>query len=150
MLEGLPAKRSWNGRHFFAEASKERGDEVHALAQAERGGHRLLGERVERPPRTLPAGVGESRASAVVAGASTGIWRTGLISRIVGSRRESKARCLRQRESTDTSPPNGCRMATTVAIGELAQIEEASVFSLTVVPVVQPMVPEGELVDFMG
>jgi hypothetical protein len=25
MLEGLPPKRPWNGRHFFAEVSKEKG-----------------------------------------------------------------------------------------------------------------------------
>src|SRR6266446_8322225 len=42
---------------------------------------------MERPARTVPEGVGDPRASAVDAGAAIGVWRTGLIARIVGLRR---------------------------------------------------------------
>ncbi len=55
-----------------------------------------------------------------------------------------------QREWNDTSPRFGCCRATKVAIRELAEIEPASVFSLAVVPVLQPVVPVWELVDFVG
>jgi len=42
---------------------------------------------MERTARTVPEGVGDPRASAVDAGAEVGVWRTGLIARIVGLRR---------------------------------------------------------------
>src|SRR6266403_1595622 len=42
---------------------------------------------MERSARTVPEGVGDPRASAVDAGAAIGVWRTGLIARIVGLRR---------------------------------------------------------------
>jgi hypothetical protein len=48
---------------------------------------------------------------------------------------------------TDTSPRFGCCPATKVAIRELAANAAASVFLLTVVPVLQPVVPVWELVD---
>jgi hypothetical protein len=52
-----------------------------------------------------------------------------------------------QRESSDTSPRFGCCTATKVAIRELAANAAASVFLLTVVPVLQPVVPVWERVD---
>jgi len=54
-----------------------------------------------------------------------------------------------QRESIDTSPRNGCRIATVVAIWELAANTAASDSSLTVVSMQEPVVPVRELVDFV-
>jgi hypothetical protein len=51
---------------------------------------------------------------------------------------------------TDTSPPNGCRSATKVAIWELAANAAASKSSLTVVSAQELAVPIRELVDFVG
>ena len=51
---------------------------------------------------------------------------------------------------TDTSPRFGCCTATEVAIRELAANAAASVFLLTMVPALQPVVPVWELVDFVG
>src|SRR6267142_1947358 len=42
---------------------------------------------MERSARTVPEGVGDPRATAVDAGAEVGVWRTGVIARIVGLRR---------------------------------------------------------------
>jgi len=50
---------------------------------------------------------------------------------------------------TDTSPRNGCRIATMVAIWELAAHAAASNSSLTVVPAQELAVPVRELVDFV-
>ena len=50
---------------------------------------------------------------------------------------------------TDTSPRNGCRIATMVAIGELAANAAASSSSLTVVSAQELAVPVRELVDFV-
>ena len=50
---------------------------------------------------------------------------------------------------TDTSPRNGCRIATTVAIWELAGNAAASNSSLTVVSAQELAVPIRELVDFV-
>jgi hypothetical protein len=50
----------------------------------------------------------------------------------------------------DTSPRFGCCTATEVAIRELIANVAASNFPLTVVPVLQPVVPVWELVDFVG
>jgi hypothetical protein len=49
---------------------------------------------------------------------------------------------------TDTSPRNGCRIATMVAIWELARNAAASNSSLTVVSARELAVPVWELVDF--
>jgi hypothetical protein len=51
---------------------------------------------------------------------------------------------------TDTSPRNGCCMATKVAIQELAANTVANNFSLTVVRSHRSLVPIWELVDFVG
>jgi hypothetical protein len=51
---------------------------------------------------------------------------------------------------TDTSPRNGCRTATMVAIWELTANAAASNSSLTVVSGRELEVPVGELVDFVG
>src|SRR5260370_42279470 len=72
---------------FPHDAVQGEGARVHALASAERYRYRLQRERMERPARTVPEGVGDPRASAVDAGAAIGVWRTGLIARIVGLRR---------------------------------------------------------------
>src|SRR5258708_3775955 len=50
----------------------------------------------------------------------------------------------------DTSPRNGCRIATMVAIWELAANAAASRSSLTVVSAQELAVPVRELVDFVG
>jgi len=50
---------------------------------------------------------------------------------------------------TDTSPHNGCRIATMVAIWELAANAAASNSSLTVVSAWELAVPVRELVDFV-
>jgi hypothetical protein len=50
---------------------------------------------------------------------------------------------------TDTSPRNGCRLATMVAIWELAANAAASNSSLTVVSAQELAVPARELVDFV-
>ena len=50
---------------------------------------------------------------------------------------------------TDTSPRNGCRIATLVAIWELAANAAASSSSLTVVSAQELAVPVRELVDFI-
>jgi hypothetical protein len=50
---------------------------------------------------------------------------------------------------TDTSPRNGCRIATLVAIWELAANAAASDSSLTVVSAQELAVPVQELVDFV-
>src|SRR6266568_2462342 len=50
---------------------------------------------------------------------------------------------------TDTSPRNGCRIATMVAIWELAANATASKSSLTVVSAQELAVPVRELVDFV-
>jgi hypothetical protein len=49
----------------------------------------------------------------------------------------------------DTSPRNGCRIATKVAIGELARNGAASRFPLTVVSAQELEVPMRELADFI-
>src|SRR5258708_34782443 len=72
---------------FPHDAVRGEGANVHALASAERCRYRLHRERMERPTRTVPEGVGDPRASAVDTGAAVGVWRTGLIARSVGSRR---------------------------------------------------------------
>src|SRR5260370_15449449 len=72
---------------FPHDAAQGEGASVHALASAERYRYRLHRERMERPARTVPEGVGDPRASAVDAGAAIGVWRTGLIARLVGLRR---------------------------------------------------------------
>src|SRR5260370_7604344 len=72
---------------FPQDAVRGEGANVHALASAERYRYRLHRERMERPARTVPEGVGDLRASAVDAGAAIGVWRTRLIARIVGLRR---------------------------------------------------------------
>ncbi len=51
---------------------------------------------------------------------------------------------------TDTSPRNGCRIATMVAIWELAANAAASDSSLAVVFEQELAVPVRELVDFVG
>ena len=50
----------------------------------------------------------------------------------------------------DTPPRNGCRIATLVAIRELAANAAASESSLAVVAVQEPVVPVWELTDFTG
>ncbi len=50
---------------------------------------------------------------------------------------------------TDTSPRNGCRIATMVAIGELAANAAASDSSPTAVSAQELAVPVRELVDFV-
>jgi hypothetical protein len=50
---------------------------------------------------------------------------------------------------TDTSPRNGCRIATVVAIGELARNAADSKSSLTVFSTQELAVPVRELVDFV-
>ena len=55
-----------------------------------------------------------------------------------------------QRESIDTSPRSGCRIATLVAIWELAANTAASNSSLTVVSAQELAVPVRELVDFVS
>jgi hypothetical protein len=55
-----------------------------------------------------------------------------------------------QRESIDTSPRNGCRIATMVAIWELAANAAASNSSLTVVSAQELAVAVRELVDFVS
>lgn len=51
---------------------------------------------------------------------------------------------------TDTSPPNGCRIATKVAIGELAEKRALTASHFTQSAAQQLLVPVWELVDFMG
>ena len=51
---------------------------------------------------------------------------------------------------TDTSPRDGCCMATRVAIRELAANTAASNFPLAVLAAKLPTVPVWELVDFVG
>jgi hypothetical protein len=55
-----------------------------------------------------------------------------------------------QREIYDTSPRDGCCMATRVAIRELAANAAASSSPLTVVAAQKPPVPVWEFVDFVG
>ena len=55
-----------------------------------------------------------------------------------------------QREFFDTSPPNGCRIATKVAIWELAENRALTVSHFTESAAQQLLVPVWELVDFMG
>lgn len=63
-------------------------------------------------------------------------------------RRAFEERCLRHRVGgNDTSPRFGCCTATEVAIRELAANAAASLFSVIVFPVLQPVVPVWELVD---
>jgi hypothetical protein len=50
---------------------------------------------------------------------------------------------------TDTSPRNGCRIATMVAMWELAANAAASKPSLTVVPAQELAVPVRELIDLV-
>ncbi len=54
-----------------------------------------------------------------------------------------------QRRLFDTSPRNGCRIASMVAIWELAENVPASNSSLTVVSAQELVVPVQELVDFV-
>src|SRR5258708_7472409 len=72
---------------FPHDAIQGEGANIHALASAERCRYRLHRDRMERPTRTFPEGVGDPRASALDTGAAVGVWRTGLIARIVGLRR---------------------------------------------------------------
>ena len=51
---------------------------------------------------------------------------------------------------TDTSPPNGCRTATKVAIGELVENPVACDKPLLIERRAVTLVPVWELVDFVG
>ncbi len=51
---------------------------------------------------------------------------------------------------TDTSPPNGCRTATKVAVWELAEKAVACGKTVKYSAARQLLVPVWELVDFMG
>ena len=51
---------------------------------------------------------------------------------------------------TDTSPPNGCRIETKVAIWELAENRAVTVSHFAQSAAQQLLVPVWELVDFMG
>src|SRR2546425_12438365 len=72
---------------FPHDAVRGEGANLHALASAERYRYRLHRERMERPARTVPEGVGDPRASAVDARAAVGVWGTGVITQIAGLRR---------------------------------------------------------------
>src|SRR6266436_7074406 len=106
---------------FPHDAVQGEGTNLHALASAERYRYRLHRERMERPARTVQEGVGDPRASAVDAGAAVGVWRTGLIARIEFAARFAGSGAYGTGSWTDTSPLNGCRKATKVAVWELAE-----------------------------
>src|SRR5204862_232302 len=97
----------------------------------------VLGERVEGGAGALPPCLGDPRRAGAV----------GRFDRRI--RRAMKSGAFGTGSWTDTSPHNGCRIATMVAIGELAANAAASNSSLTVVSAWELAVPVRELVDFV-
>src|SRR5712692_8808849 len=106
---------------------------------------------MERSARAVPEGLGDPRASAVDAGVEVGVWRTGLIARIVGLRRVLRGAVpSAPGVGLTRHPQTGAAQQPRLLYGNLLKIQWLAASHFYQSAVQQLLVPVWELVDSMG